>query len=151
MRTWGIGILVVSCCAVLVSGGCATTMNKKNDSELQDLKIQVTDLQGKLQQKDTEIDGLRQALSRTTEEKFKVMKTDQVVDAKPTGLQIQTALKNAGFDPGALDGRMGRKTSKAVKEFQAANNLYADGKVGKQTWNVLAKYLNVAEPQTTGK
>ena len=150
MRSVGKGFLAVSCCAAFIVSGCAT-MNKQKDSDLQNLKVQVTDLQAKLQQKDTEIDGLRQALSRVTEEKYKAAQVLQTADVKPTGLQIQTALKNAGFDPGSMDGRPGRKTSKAVREFQAANKLAVDGKVGKLTWSVLSKYLNAAEPQTSGK
>jgi peptidoglycan hydrolase-like protein with peptidoglycan-binding domain len=125
-------------------------MTKQNDAQVQDLKVQVTDLQAKLQQKDAEIDGLRQALSRVTEEKFKAVQVMQTENTKPTGMQIQTALKNAGFDPGAMDGRPGRKTTKAVRDFQAANKLSIDGKVGKQTWSVLSKYLNAA-PETSGK
>lgn len=55
--------------------------------------------------------------------------------------QIQTALKNAGFDPGPIDGKIGPKTKKAIKDFQAANGLTADGKVGPKTWGKLSKYL----------
>lgn len=55
--------------------------------------------------------------------------------------QIQTALKNAGFDPGPVDGKIGPKTKKAIKDFQAANGLTSDGKVGPKTWAKLSKYL----------
>lgn len=55
--------------------------------------------------------------------------------------QIQTALKNAGFDPGSIDGKIGPKTKKAIKDFQAANGLTADSKVGPKTWAKLSKYL----------
>jgi len=61
--------------------------------------------------------------------------------SQPTTLDIQTALKNAGFDPGSIDGKMGPKTKKAVQEFQSANGLDADGKVGPKTWAALSKYL----------
>jgi hypothetical protein len=47
-----------------------------------------------------------------------------------TTLEIQERLKALGFDPGALDGRSGTKTVKAVKAFQVANGLAADGRVG---------------------
>ena len=60
---------------------------------------------------------------------------------KPTGIEIQTALKNAGYFQGSVDGKMGRKTRLAVKEFQKANNLHPDGRVGKNTWEVLKGYL----------
>jgi len=62
---------------------------------------------------------------------------------KPTGIEIQTALKNAGFYTGTIDGKVGPKTKKAVEEFQKANGLKADGKVGPKTWVLLSKHLNV--------
>ncbi len=60
---------------------------------------------------------------------------------KPAATEIQTALKNAGFYTGAVDGKIGPKTKKAVEEFQKANGLTGDGKVGPKTWSVLSKYL----------
>ncbi len=60
---------------------------------------------------------------------------------KPTNKDIQTALKNAGFYAGKIDGDIGSLTEKAVKEFQSKNNLKADGKVGPKTWAVLSQYL----------
>ena len=61
---------------------------------------------------------------------------------KPTNEEIQTALKNAGHYTAEIDGKMGPRTLKAIKDFQAANNLEADGKVGPKTWSVLSKHLN---------
>lgn len=56
--------------------------------------------------------------------------------------QIQMALKNAGFYKGPIDGNIGAKTRQAIKEFQTANGLKADGIVGRRTWEKLNKYLN---------
>jgi murein L,D-transpeptidase YcbB/YkuD len=124
--------------------GCAT-MNKKNDTELQSLKTQIADLEARVQRKDSEIEGLRQALSKTTEEKYNELKdaqgSAQVSTQVPTPMQIQTALANAGFNPGTPDGKLGGKTRKAIKDFQKANGLTPDGKVGPKTWNALASYL----------
>jgi putative peptidoglycan binding protein len=50
--------------------------------------------------------------------------------------QLQTMLKNAGFDPQAgtpPDGKLGPKTEEAVKAFQKANGLQVDGIVGAKT------------------
>ncbi len=69
---------------------------------------------------------------------------------KPTATEIQTALKNAGFYTGTVDGKIGAKTKKAVAEFQKANGLTGDGKVGLKTWSVLSKYLTQpAQPTAT--
>lgn len=61
---------------------------------------------------------------------------------KPTAEQIQTALKNAGYYTGLIDGKKGSLTLKAIEDFQKANNLQVDGKVGPKTWAVLGPYLN---------
>lgn len=59
----------------------------------------------------------------------------------PTTKEIQSALKKAGFDPGPIDGKMGSKTRQAIKDFQKAKGLVADGVVGPKTWTQLSKYL----------
>jgi peptidoglycan hydrolase-like protein with peptidoglycan-binding domain len=61
---------------------------------------------------------------------------------KPTAIEIQTALKNAGFYTGNIDGKIGPQTKKAIEEFQESNGLQADGKVGLKTWAALGTYLN---------
>ena len=66
---------------------------------------------------------------------------------KPGAVEIQTALKNAGYYTGALDGKLGPMSKKAVEEFQKANNLKADGKVGPKTWELLKAHLSL-EPST---
>ena len=64
--------------------------------------------------------------------------TQMVVDRAK---DIQTALKNAGFYIGAIDGKIGPNSKKAIMEFQAAKGLKVDGKVGPKTWAELEKYL----------
>lgn len=54
---------------------------------------------------------------------------------------IQKALKAAGFYTGAVDGKIGPRTKKAIIDFQKAKGLKADGKVGPKTWAELEKYL----------
>ena len=58
--------------------------------------------------------------------------------------RIQTALKNAGFYNGAIDGKIGPKTRAAIQSFQANNSLKADGKVGPKTWEALEPYLSAS-------
>ena len=71
---------------------------------------------------------------------------------KPTAVEIQTALKNAGYYTEGIDGKLGPKTKKAIEDFQKANALKADGKIGPKTWSVLSKYLNPQPaPTTAGK
>lgn len=55
--------------------------------------------------------------------------------------RIQEALKIAGFYTGEIDGKIGPKTREAIKKFQSAKGLKADGIVGPQTWRELEKIL----------
>ena len=60
---------------------------------------------------------------------------------RPTTRDIQSSLKNAGFDSGPIDGKMGPKTRQAIKDFQKSKGLVPDGVVGPKTWASLSKYL----------
>jgi peptidoglycan hydrolase-like protein with peptidoglycan-binding domain len=143
MKRIKLGLILFSGVLLIMAAGCATMSTQKDD--VISLKNQIVALETKVQQKDAEIDSLRKALSQTTEEKYAAAKRTSLqaeATTKPTTRQIQTALKNAGYDPGPIDGRMGKATRTAIKEFQKANNLGVDGKVGKQTWSVLGQYLD---------
>jgi hypothetical protein len=59
----------------------------------------------------------------------------------PTPNQVQTALKNAGYYEGNIDGKIGPKSKKAITNFQIDNGLEADGKVGPKTWARLKAHL----------
>ncbi len=52
----------------------------------------------------------------------------------PAVRELQALLKAKGFDPGAVDGSFGPKTAAAVKRFQQAAGIGADGVVGPKTW-----------------
>jgi len=58
-----------------------------------------------------------------------------------THKDIQFALKNAGFYNGPIDGKIGKNTKKAIREFQKANDLKTDGVVGPKTRDLLLQYL----------
>jgi peptidoglycan hydrolase-like protein with peptidoglycan-binding domain len=52
----------------------------------------------------------------------------------PAVRDLQQALKTLGHDPGAIDGVFGAGTEGAVKAFQQAREIPADGIVGRVTW-----------------
>lgn len=126
--------------------GCATA-RKQKDLEIQGLKNQISVLEAEIQSKDEEISSLRDALSKTVEQKAELAKevgrkkAIGEVKSRPSVKQIQIALTNAGYNPGSIDGRMGKQTRDAIKAFQKANNLKEDGKVGKETWSLLKEHL----------
>jgi hypothetical protein len=70
-----------------------------------------------------QVSGPRQTVYRLAEPLMKGMVVTQ----------LQRALKKAGFDPGTIDGEFGPMTAAAVKSYQAARGLLADGEVGKNT------------------
>ncbi len=76
--------------------------------------------------------------------------TENAADSVGRIRQVQQALKLAGFDPGPADGRMGGRTRAAIRDFQLANGLEPDGKVGSRTWNKLETVAkNSASGSTT--
>lgn len=58
--------------------------------------------------------------------------------------KIQTALRNAGFYGGNIDGKIGPASKRAIEQFQQSHNLKVDGKVGPKTWAALEPYLSGA-------
>ncbi len=63
---------------------------------------------------------------------------------------MQQKLISLGYLTGTADGIFGNMTYRAVKEFQKANALYADGVAGSQTIAALNKVSNAAPQVTTG-
>lgn len=124
----------------MLASGCATVKNRKGQAPTP-ADQQISELQAQLEEKDRRIQELEQIAAA------QAAPAQQIVPAAPksgvirvpgvTVEQVQTALKRAGIDPGPVDGRAGRKTKEAIKEFQRRKNLKADGIVGKKTWALL--------------
>jgi len=131
-------VLVLLAAAGFSLSGCATA-RKNNDLELQGLRNQVTALEAQLNAKDEELNNLRVSTVKAPEE---TVKDVNEIKQRPKAKAIQLALRNAGYYSGKIDGKMGRRTTEAIKAFQKANNLPVDGKVGKKTWSFLRDYLN---------
>jgi TolA-binding protein len=141
-----IGITIMVLFSLIILNGCATT---PNGLKIQALRNQIQALEAQIQAKDQEINNLRDELIKQSQKEREpalpkvASKKKYVAEIKsrPTARHIQIALKNAGYNPGSVDGRMGRQTRQAIREFQRANNLLVDGRVGKETWNLLKEYL----------
>jgi len=134
-----LGILLIT-----FLSGCATTA-KKQDVQIQSLKHHTALLETELDRKDEEIRRLEDELTRREAqprvEKKESKEKSQSGGFPPSIKQIQTALKNAGFYRGSIDGKMGSKTKAAIISFQKVNELKADGVVGKKTWLKLSRYV----------
>jgi len=96
-----------------------------------------------------EIEGLsyEESTITTSAQTPEAMTTDTMMVSSsevfdnPSIQAIQEALRNAGLYTGELDGVLGPKTKRAIREFQSMNNLTIDGKVGRKTWAKLKPYL----------
>jgi len=130
--------LIVVCLIILVSG-CATT-RKGQDMQTQQLKARINSLEEELQRKDEEISGLENELTKLSSSKRRAG-TQDIASLQLSPRQIQTALKNSGFYKGQIDGKLGPQTKEAIKAFQKAHGLKADGIVGKRTREKLSNYL----------
>lgn len=63
----------------------------------------------------------------------KVQAEEQAATIDADTRQVQQALKDAGFEPGPIDGILGSRTREALRNFQTANNLQATGEVNQDT------------------
>ena len=137
-------ILILS---LLILSGCATA-DKNLTIELQQCQNKISNLEQKINEKDEEISGLEQEMYKENSKNYwketvpveSKVKVDSTIT--PSTIQIQKALKKAGYYASEIDGKIGIKTEEAIKKFQKDNGFKADGKVGKITWGKLKKYLN---------
>lgn len=113
------------------SAGCATL----------DYQSKINSLEGQVEQMQKENTALKDKVSALEEALSDAAKKQKVVLKAPTAKDIQTALKNAGFYQGDIDGKIGSRTKEAIMRFQEANGLNPDGAVGSRTWEKLSEYL----------
>ena len=69
--------------------------------------------------------------------------TKSKLQSDGTTRELQTVLNQLGINVGKIDGIMGPRTRKGIREFQNIFGLKVDGIPGKNTWNVLNKAKNV--------
>jgi len=130
----------------LMSGiyGCSS-VPKKLDEEVKGIKSRVETLESRVEGVEArQVEDAQQPMVTEMESRVKTN-----FGAKPRNLKsregirtIQSCLKGAGFYTGSIDGVKGKKTKKAIREFQKASGLTPDGIVGKRTWDALSKFAS---------
>lgn len=123
--------IVIGLCLTFFTSGCATL---EYQGKINSLEGQVERLQKENSALKDKVNALSEALTDAT-------KKQKVVFKMPVATEIQTALKNAGFYKGEADGKIGSTTKEAIRKFQEANGLTADGVMGSRTWEKLSEYL----------
>lgn len=147
--------------------GCATT---RSPSKTAQLEVQVNQLQKQLEDRDTEIEELKSTVNNLTaqldsDENYafndvedldatsqrsikKALATPtigsdtDIIRVAVAAIDIQRALKSAGYYNGAIDGKIGSGSKQAIRDFQKDHQLKVDGIIGKRTWEELKNYLN---------
>lgn len=94
---------------------------------------QLQSLQAEIQLKDRRIAELELKISPP-----RAVSIRSVIQVRGvTPLDLQNALKRAGYYDGPFDGRLTDNVVGALKGFQKKNGLRADGVLGKKTWALL--------------
>ncbi len=128
-------------CLLLFLTGCATTHQKIKTDDMNEYEMRINELEDALRDRDEEILDLTNEVNRLQQSTSRIKTSSVSTSSKLSHKDIQKALKNAGFYNGSIDGKIGKNTKRAIKEFQKANGLTADGIVGKRTIEKLKKYL----------
>lgn len=150
----GLVVIVAGVAVAFVISGCST-MPKKVKEEISGLKTKVDTLESRVdtvESKQAEVEKVTTEQSQVIEQlkteaqptvktNVSVKSRDEAVQVSNTSTKdIQRCLKNAGFYDGSIDGIRGTQTKRAIRAFQSANGLRADGVVGPKTWDILSKY-----------
>ncbi len=145
-------VLAVAAVAVIFLVSGCSTVPKKFKEEVSGIKSKVDTLESRMESvesKQAESERMVSQQSQSIEELKTTRETAVKTNITPKARssqgsertkEIQICLQNAGFYKGNIDGIKGRNTKKAIKEFQKANGLRADGIVGRKTWEALSKY-----------
>lgn len=149
--------------AAVFLAGCSTTTGPTAVNQLQ---IRMAKVENRLDRRDEDIRELQYAVeeitvsvgelagavtiprrgsealsSVSTVEKGTEFQKDGILRVPVTPREAQTALKKAGYYDGAIDGKLGAGSQRAIRAFQKDQGLESDGIIGKKTWARLKGYL----------
>jgi len=139
---------------VIALSGCAS---RKTGKKVDTMQAQVNAMTDELVRLDQSLQDTRAAI-QAQEGKSGMFESSAVSSSSgegavvggmyrtPSGFEIpsvniQKALKKAGYYNGAIDGKVGPGTRDAIAAFQKDNGLSTDGVCGRGTWAKLKSYL----------
>ena len=146
--------MLVLMVGLIAFSGCAS---RKTGKKVDTIQAQVNAMTDELVRLDQSLQDTRAAI-QSQEGKSGVFESGASVSSSgegaavggmyrtPSGFEIpsvniQKALKKAGYYNGAVDGKVGPGTRDAISSFQKDNGLTADGVCGRGTWAKLKSYL----------
>ena len=151
-------ILFLLIASMLIFSGCQTTQGyqaqtgeltnrihllentvNKRDREISHLHNKINNLSEQVEEKSGQLAKLTEPKKLST----KVLEAKDglgIIRVKATPADIQTALKNAGYYKGTVDGKVGPNTITAISKFQKDHGLAADSIIGGQTWQLLKTF-----------
>jgi peptidoglycan hydrolase-like protein with peptidoglycan-binding domain len=151
--------IVVLMFAVLLTG-CATT---QKPTAMNQLEIRVAQIETQLDEQDQDVTELKYAVETLTSNVEQMSSsprsvqrsstslseslsgastgTQQILRVAATPQEVQEALKSAGYYDGAIDGKLGSGSQRAIKAFQKDHGLESDGIIGQKTWTELKNYI----------
>lgn len=136
--------LLTLVCTAFLAAGCATKGYVQK--QVNPLQSQITSITDELVRIDQSVQDTRGAVQQSDSQPY-AGTSGTGVYRTPSGFElpsmnIQKALKNAGYYQGNLDGKIGPGTEAAIRQFQRDNGLTADGICGRNTWDKLKVYVS---------
>ncbi|MBN1870462.1 MAG: peptidoglycan-binding protein [Candidatus Omnitrophica bacterium] len=153
--------LVAGIVMIGLLAGCATAQKPTSVNQLQ---IRMAQVENRLDESDQNISEMKYAVEELVTDvarlsnsmgspglsprkisvsstKGTISDSQEILRVPVTPQEVQTALKNAGYYQGSIDGKLGSGSQAAIKAFQKDHDLQSDGIVGKKTWMQLKSYL----------
>ena len=164
-----LAIMVALAVVAVSSSGCKTAARREQERKEKEMQDKLANIEGQLMQMNQQLAELRESKINvppavaerepTLRNQLEEITTSPVIASRgsvsgrgaslakkhirvnASTKSVQMALKNAGFNPGPIDGVCGERTIAAIRAFQAKEGLKVDGIVGSQTWAKLSAYL----------
>jgi peptidoglycan hydrolase-like protein with peptidoglycan-binding domain len=84
----------------------------------------------------------KEATAPTKQPRTAISAKEHVTFSKEDAMALQTALEKAGVYKGKIDGRIGRMTRSALREYQKSNSLKVTGRADEETLSKLGVTLS---------
>lgn len=128
-------IFVLILVAILVLPGCSGFKTQRLQENIDSLSGRVDSLEKRQEYVETKVE-----VRNVTYDTGDTTNVNEKISAM-SSRDIQAALKEAGYYEGPIDGKLGPKSRKAIRDFQTNRGLTVDGVAGTNTKKALLQYL----------